>query len=1021
MKNRNDIINQGMNVQVVDAFFLFMLFLGYLEERGFTEELLARFKQRISQQPSRASCSIKKMVSESLDEQPNSEDLKALINKVIHVRTTNVPNEEVSLRTDHVLNVLDTISKMLSTKQRSKEHVITERFIDSLVQRFMTKEAKRKSGSYYTPEEITRFITEVTLKTFLVNDDYQSSLLSLTSSKNLFNDDSHLLTSHGLDRLQQLKILEPSVGAGHFVIAMLNLLTQVWMTNLKSDLHLLEEFISQSDETTRAIINKIRTEEHDENSNFWKIIELIVRIQKCLPALHGTDLNSTAILACQIRLTMIIFDVIPRSWRDVLIPWISENLQFNFVVGDALTGFSTWNDVNLALKTSSSTRIHERMIKSLITARDDLVLAEGMMAPNHPIFQGSKENLEFNQVITKIHSILKQLEKSSNEQFQGLLIDLLTSYQRMKRWLMSKKDKIETTLQIIHWMQALDRLITQIVDITWEEFTNHQVVTTRPIHWFLAFPEVFHLHQGFDLVIGNPPYLVEVRENKKIFRRLKESPLGKKYYEQKTDVFYFFISLGIDILRNDGILGFIVPEYWINRKHAKKLRQKIFSDTIPLLFFFFGDHSVFSHAPGHHDMIIILQKKKPEELNGFTPHETLIWHHECHSGTCHDDQPLNWLDDLAVRRQRIREHQVPPDTLYEPQSDMVHVGSSQDYIKFDQIRKKSFFLEPAEIQLGLTAPQNEVTRRALKKHGSSRWNVGEGIFVLRLSEFRRYSWTAAEMLLFKPFFTGRDLKPFEFSTTIQRLIMYMDQENLKTLLNAPHHYRHVMTHLNRFKPLITSDHAPYGLHRARQPIWFEDVGKIIGVRKTSRPRFAVVPLPFYVDLSCIIIRPHRHEHVSPYYVTALLNSSLGHELLHYLKHQGKQLQVDKSVLLKFPFLQPKKEEQHAAITWLSKALHCLKIARHHYSKISDSMITTLAEVLDQLITALVEGFTDSTNNILQAIVSTAPSLRYPTWLEPPTTSELMNEQANKLPLKINKEVMTADVTSIMMFLKSSLT
>ena len=92
--------------------------------------------------------------------------------------------------------------------------------------------------------------------------------------------------------------------------------------------------------------------------------------------------------------------------------------------------------------------------------------------------------------------------------------------------------------------------------------------TYNPFNWTERFSDA----QKFDIVIDNPPYIMELRDNKETFRPLQLIPLGQKYYEPKMDIFYFFIELGIDLLKPNGYLGFIVQQYWTSRTHASKLR-----------------------------------------------------------------------------------------------------------------------------------------------------------------------------------------------------------------------------------------------------------------------------------------------------------------------------------------------------------------------------------------------------------------------------------------------------------------
>ncbi|MFR9019374.1 MAG: Eco57I restriction-modification methylase domain-containing protein, partial [Fusobacterium sp.] len=83
--------------------------------------------------------------------------------------------------------------------------------------------------------------------------------------------------------------------------------------------------------------------------------------------------------------------------------------------------------------------------------------------------------------------------------------------------------------------------------------------------------------EKYNIVLGNPPYLGE-KNHQEIFRKIKETEFGKKYYEAKMDYFYFFIEKGIDILENGGILVYVTTNYWLKADSGKILREKLKSE-----------------------------------------------------------------------------------------------------------------------------------------------------------------------------------------------------------------------------------------------------------------------------------------------------------------------------------------------------------------------------------------------------------------------------------------------------------
>jgi len=81
------------------------------------------------------------------------------------------------------------------------------------------------------------------------------------------------------------------------------------------------------------------------------------------------------------------------------------------------------------------------------------------------------------------------------------------------------------------------------------------------------------IEDKFDLIIGNPPYIrwKNLEENLKI--EVQENPLWQKYCNSLCDYLHIFILKSIDLLKENGQLIFICPEYWLNTTHSLNLRN----------------------------------------------------------------------------------------------------------------------------------------------------------------------------------------------------------------------------------------------------------------------------------------------------------------------------------------------------------------------------------------------------------------------------------------------------------------
>ena len=100
----------------------------------------------------------------------------------------------------------------------------------------------------------------------------------------------------------------------------------------------------------------------------------------------------------------------------------------------------------------------------------------------------------------------------------------------------------------------------------------------KPFNWQKAFPEVFHHGEGFDAVIGNPPYVVIEGE----FRNDEMLSYFKRKYKSasyKIDLYHLFFERGIHLLKENGKLGFITPSNFLSNNGLVGLREAILSNS----------------------------------------------------------------------------------------------------------------------------------------------------------------------------------------------------------------------------------------------------------------------------------------------------------------------------------------------------------------------------------------------------------------------------------------------------------
>lgn len=348
-----------------------------------------------------------------------------------------------------------------------------------------------------------------------------------------------------------------------------------------------------------------------------------------------------------------------------------------------------------------------------------------------------------------------------------------------------------------------NNVIRQIFETTGDEYFLNDVkdVTANQkfFLWHTWFADVFETG-GFDIVIGNPPYLKEGRANKAIFDAVKDS----LYYQGKMDIWYMFACRGIDMLKPNGNLCFIATNNWVTSSGAKKLRQKINTDAQIIQLCDFKDYMIFKTA-SIQTMIMQFKKNNAEQSYQFDLRNLLG----------------SELEDVV---QLLNKEQSPATQYLEPtynrlemRSKFITFSDSEDLFKKIRQRSDAIFLENKEIAQGIVFPQDFLNKKGQQILGHHK--VGDGIFGLTNQELSNLNLPENEMVLIKPYYTTEQVKRY-FTLTganTQWLIYtdstYKDESSMDS-------FPVLKAHLDQFRPIFTSDNKPYGLHRARDPRFF---------------------------------------------------------------------------------------------------------------------------------------------------------------------------------------------------------
>ena len=418
--------------------------------------------------------------------------------------------------------------------------------------------------------------------------------------------------------------------------------------------------------------------------------------------------------------------------------------------------------------------------------------------------------------------------------------------------------------------------------------SQEEILKINPFDWNdyeKGFGKIIMDEKGFDIIIGNPPYVKE-DVNREIFEAVKQTKLNK-YYQGKMDFWQFFTCQAIDLLKEGGLHSYIAPSSWITSAGASILRNKILSDSKLIIFFDFNEFKVFKDA-SIQTMIFVLEKKAQKNYSAD--------YYKIIDKSISKAELRNYLltgkDGNKIEKIKVK---IIPSELMDK---TITFTSSRFNDILERIKEKGrYYLKDETIGNGIDVLQDFVTDKHLKVLKDDKIKKGEGIFVLDKDEPRKISFNKIELEKVKPYYTTQQLKKYFGDIKNDYWIIYADTD-VRTNIN---NYPHIKEHLDKFRKVLTSAFKPYGLHRPREQKFFEGE-KIFSLRKTKEVSFTYTDFPCYVSRAFLIIKP---EDINLKYLTGLLNSSLVFFWLKFKgKKQGEQLQIDKAPLLEIPLYKP---------------------------------------------------------------------------------------------------------------------
>jgi adenine-specific DNA-methyltransferase len=435
-----------------------------------------------------------------------------------------------------------------------------------------------KDGSFFTPGFITMYMCRETIRKAVVQKFNETKKWDCTSIDDLYDKIENRKEAN--DIVNSIKICDPAVGSGHFLVSALN-----EMIAVKNDLRILQDRDNKRlKEYQVEVVNDelIVTDEEGELFEYNPNSKESQRIQETLfhekqsiieNCLFGVDINPNSVKICRLRLWI---ELLKNAYyKNKTELETLPNIDINIKCGNSLVSrFAIDADLKQALKKSKWS------IDSYRTAVDTYRNAENKEQKREMerLIAGIKS--EFRSEISLNDLKVKKLKRLSGELFQ------LTNQQQLFE--MSKKEKADWNTKVENLSKETGKLEAEI-----EEIKANRIFENA-FEWRFEFPEVLNDDGdfvGFDVVIGNPPYIRQ--EEIKEFKSHLRSQF--KLYTGTADVYIFFLEKGFEILKEKGIVTYILPNKFMQAGYGQPARNFLLEQNL-LEIVDFGDFQVFEEA-----------------------------------------------------------------------------------------------------------------------------------------------------------------------------------------------------------------------------------------------------------------------------------------------------------------------------------------------------------------------------------------------------------------------------------------
>ncbi len=556
-----------------------------------------------------------------------------------------------------------------------------------------TKEtARNESGSFYTPREIVQYMVNESLVAHLkqtvgeeLGPQYRQ-LLDFTTEEVQLTTEQRAKIVHSLFTC---KILDPACGSGAFPMGMLQQMVHILQQVDPDNTQWREVLLNMAVDESRRAFGIVEEEERKK-----KLLEIeetfnnglnspdytrkLYIIESCI---YGVDIQPIAMLISRLRFFITLICEQNEIQRDK--PELNfgiktlPNLESKFVAANSLI------DADIHRYNEDWTQD-----KVLTILKNELIA----IRRRHFYTRKRKEKIrllkEDESMRKQIHEHINRLVGEPNEEKIKMLRQQIADYEKLieryqgEDWVdeivqtslfsepqvirvdrnRRERDRINMTIascrreiereQHKSTPQGFEAAVLQVTN--WNPYDQNSVSPFLDIEW------MFGVTDGFDIVIGNPPYR-QLQDNKGELAILY-APCGYETFNRSGDIYELFYERGNELLKPKGFLSYITSNKWMRAGYGKELRFFLTHKTNPTRLIDFGETHVFESATV---MTHILQFQRAENnyklvstqiKEDFQSPSLLMDYVDMHNMICNFEDDESWVimpDDIRALKKKI--------------------------------------------------------------------------------------------------------------------------------------------------------------------------------------------------------------------------------------------------------------------------------------------------------------------------------------------------------------------------------